>query len=738
MKKLTLIFFLLSIIITEENNYYEYQWPSNASNTITAVFGDERSRRFHAGIDVRTYGIIGKEIYAIESGYVERIKITHNGYGKAIYLKLDDGNTALYAHLDKFNPILERKSLEIQKQKNSSFFDAFFKKNELRFNKGDIIGYSGDTGSLSGPHLHFEIRNKDGKPINPLKHCYSINDTINPIASAIAFVPLDNSCWINGVQDYAIFDLEKINEYKYVISDTISIVGNFGVLLETHDKVNKQPFNFGVYSIEMLVNNNPKYKIQFDEYFFENDPLIYNELDYYLSHNYSRKFHNLFINNNSNLDFINSNSNHGLNLNDEFHNLTINVSDINNNKIQIQSIIKGDILLNPKLSYNEQNQTLFSENGFKNLQLSFTTRYKDSKSIPASYTKTDSQFIKLNPIETPYDILKYYRTNSNGIKSKIDFLSLKKYDPYKINGEIKIKQIGDGIIIEFIESIYSGYDAKLEIILNDMKKISKKLYRKEKNVLSTDIINTGQFNGINSIKVIYQSYPQIVFNKKINSISVIKDEQSNLKHGNFNVSLNPNSTYKNLLIAIEDTMIKSNENYKLIGNPIKIIPADIPFKEKVNLYYSLDNTNLKKGAIFNYNHSKDNWIFMENFRQELNINENKEYIKTNIYSGGIFSVMNEDVKPMIKKIIPAKNAKYKSNDLMKVSFIVDDEHSGINHNSIIVKIDDIPYFYTYIPYRKTIECNLNKKLNAGKHTLEIYVEDNIFNSKSKKYIFYIE
>ena len=75
---------------------------------------------------------------------------------------------------------------------------------------------------------------------------------------------------------------------------------------------------------------------------------------------------------------------------------------------------------------------------------------------------------------------------------------------------------------------------------------------------------------------------------------------------------------------------------------------------------------------------------------------------------------------------------------MKVSFIVDDEHSGINHNSIIVKIDDIPYFYTYIPYRKTIECNLNKKLNAGKHTLEIYVEDNIFNSKSKKSIFYIE
>ena len=96
------IFLFFNIIFSEEIIRKDYYWPTDASNTITTVFGDQRSRRFHAGIDVRTYGEIGKNIYAIESGYISRISINPNGYGKAIYLTLDDGNTVLYAHLNEF------------------------------------------------------------------------------------------------------------------------------------------------------------------------------------------------------------------------------------------------------------------------------------------------------------------------------------------------------------------------------------------------------------------------------------------------------------------------------------------------------------------------------------------------------------------------------------------------------------------------------------------------------------
>ena len=49
---------LIFNIIFSDSKIEKYLWPTDASETITTVFGDKRSRRFHAGIDVRTYSII--------------------------------------------------------------------------------------------------------------------------------------------------------------------------------------------------------------------------------------------------------------------------------------------------------------------------------------------------------------------------------------------------------------------------------------------------------------------------------------------------------------------------------------------------------------------------------------------------------------------------------------------------------------------------------------------------------
>ena len=59
--------------------------------------------------------------------------------------------------------------------KNEEAID-YLKNNEYKFQKGDIIGNSGDTGGVSGPHLHFEIRDNSNRPINPLLTNYKIKD----------------------------------------------------------------------------------------------------------------------------------------------------------------------------------------------------------------------------------------------------------------------------------------------------------------------------------------------------------------------------------------------------------------------------------------------------------------------------------------------------------------------------------------------------------------------------------
>ena len=115
-KNIISIAILFSFISAEEANYL---WPTNASNTATAFFGEMRPHRYHTGLDIRTYGINGKEVYAITDGYIYRIKVSNDGYGNVIYLKHQDGNISLYAHLDKFNSKIEKIVNQLQFKRNS-------------------------------------------------------------------------------------------------------------------------------------------------------------------------------------------------------------------------------------------------------------------------------------------------------------------------------------------------------------------------------------------------------------------------------------------------------------------------------------------------------------------------------------------------------------------------------------------------------------------------------------------
>ncbi len=103
--------------------------------------------KFHDGMDFT--GPIGTEIYATGDGTVEYAKYSRYGYGNDILIDHGFGYKTRYAHLDK---ILVKKGQKVK--------------------RGEVIGYLGNTGRSTGPHLHYEVM-KNRKALNPINFYFN-------------------------------------------------------------------------------------------------------------------------------------------------------------------------------------------------------------------------------------------------------------------------------------------------------------------------------------------------------------------------------------------------------------------------------------------------------------------------------------------------------------------------------------------------------------------------------------
>lgn len=344
---------IISAIFGKEIGGESYLWPTNASKTLTTVFGDVRPRRYHAGLDVRTYGVSGHDLYAIEKGYIERVRVSSSGYGKAIYLRLIDGRIAVYAHMSTFTAELETAVKQLQKKENSYSINQLFEPGKFNVEKGEIIGYTGDTGSISGPHLHFEIRDKNNKPLNPLLTNYSIKDTRFPIAHDLAIIPLEEISRVNGEIKPITIPIIKVDKENYKIEEDIHISGPFGLAVKIIDRIDDQPFRFGLFGLEMYIDEQLHYSIKYENFDFDEGELVYTERDYALIRTGEGKFYRLFKDGSrKKLSFHEQDLKQITQLEIGTHNLKIIAYDYNQNEI----VIRGEILFE-----NKQKQSVLAD-----------------------------------------------------------------------------------------------------------------------------------------------------------------------------------------------------------------------------------------------------------------------------------------------------------------------------------------------------------------------------------------
>lgn len=103
--------------------------------------------KMHTGMDFTAP--VGTEIYATGNGTVSKIELNGRGYGNNIIIDHGYAYETLYGHLSR---IVVRQGQKVK--------------------RGDLIAYVGNSGSSTGPHLHYEVR-KHGDPINPVNFYYN-------------------------------------------------------------------------------------------------------------------------------------------------------------------------------------------------------------------------------------------------------------------------------------------------------------------------------------------------------------------------------------------------------------------------------------------------------------------------------------------------------------------------------------------------------------------------------------
>lgn len=248
-------------------------WPIKTDKFFTSNFMEDRPGRFHAGLDLRTFGST-LPLYAIEDGYVSRINISPWGYGRAIYIKGKSGKTYVYAHTDRFVTRIDLKVIEMQYTSKRYRVNFYPKKNELPIKKGKLIGYSGSTG-IGPSHLHFEIRDGNNAPINPEVIGYTIDDTVKPVLKKIVFTPLTDSSLINGLSNIISFTVEEL------AGDTISFEGQVGVSVAAYDKKSNNKKNkLGVYQYLMTTNKDTLFYQQNNGFSYADNKYAYQDRNY--------------------------------------------------------------------------------------------------------------------------------------------------------------------------------------------------------------------------------------------------------------------------------------------------------------------------------------------------------------------------------------------------------------------------------------------------------------------------
>ncbi|MEQ3661997.1 MAG: M23 family metallopeptidase [Flavobacterium sp.] len=276
------LFLLLPFSLFSQTDYpSDFISPLPITLDVSGSFGELRSNHFHSGIDLKTNGKEGLDVYAVADGYISRIKISSFGYGKAIYITHPNGFTTVYGHLQKANGAIETYIKQKQYAQKAFEVEMFPMPSELPVKKGDIIAFSGNSGGSGAPHLHFEFRDtKSEKIINPLYFGFNklANDTRKPEIQGVIVYPIDSTL-VNKSQKPIEVSFNKTADGNYLASKVIAN-GKIGFGINAFDYCTNQYNKNGLFKVKAYLNGVSYYEYELQSFAFDESRFVNSLIDY--------------------------------------------------------------------------------------------------------------------------------------------------------------------------------------------------------------------------------------------------------------------------------------------------------------------------------------------------------------------------------------------------------------------------------------------------------------------------
>jgi len=503
-KKIALFIFLISFgLLNSQSNYPTdyFVKPLEIPLVLSGTFGELRSNHFHAGLDIKTQQRVGFNVVAAADGYVSRIKVSHWGYGKALYITHPNGYTTVYGHLKNFSPEIEAYVKKYQYQKKSFEVQLYPKSSELKVTQKEVIALSGNSGSSGGPHLHFEIRDAKATTINPMLFGIKLPDHKKPtIQNAYTYTKNDTSQVNQSNKNVKLVLKRQPN--GDLLANKIYAYGAIGFGINAYDRLDGANNHNGLYELEMDVNGKRIFQFTWDKFSFSESRYINSYIDYEKYSKLNQRVQKCFVNHPANnLSMYKTLIDKGFfNVKDSLdYQVTITTKDFNGNKTNLIIPVRGkkdSIIITKSIKktpyffkanqVNKINDSIIKVNFPKNIfyeDLYFDYSYKDGAVKLHNSTVPIHNYFRLSFDVSKYsdDELKHMYIAKKNKHGKAYYVKTRRKDNTLYTSS---KSLGEFVLkIDKQKPVVSPFFKK-DQILTKYKTLKVKIYDKSSGIKS--------------------------------------------------------------------------------------------------------------------------------------------------------------------------------------------------------------------------------------------------------------